>query len=958
MRTGCFVEICPKITLKKFFKFLTIAFILISLKVENAYAQNFLDQEKAATYLRWNLFTGRDQLQMSKVGNKVIIKTLNPEVYNKLRLELADSKLDPLYIEKVEFKDNASSENSANAMAIEVLLKNENVEMFSFYRERDKKYVVDFWVDNSDSLSLKKAAVLKPTEVKANETVEEVVVDNEPTINVTPKNVEPKIIKTKTKTVANETAAPKVQSKIDKKVEENTEISNFIVDPNRVTKKSQAELDHEEENSKKPYRDFRYGATFIWDYDPIAPAFKSVVNLKTKIPEMFFPITNRDFKKNDQEAHLQLTINLYRKKKWGLMYKSIKLFEQKYGAKTEWQLIEFIKANAILRENVDMPNPELFKNAFAMLTNLAEKTENYELKKAIYKYQLTYYLEKNEYLKVLQLAKTYYAGTRDNFDFEESAIPAEAMLNALAKLGQIEKIKELSSEKTIKKVLPAQLLLSYQSFAFLRKGELDSLIKFYETNRPALAKPIDPVIMYNTAEAYFRVGRYQDAMALYQEFTKNYSYEFVASNAYLRIALCADLLDKNYDETLALYKKAIDTSIDGQVSYEARVRYVAFRSVRKKVLDERDLEIRIFLEQDKNANAADKNLTKLLQQVRLRTLIVDGKYKEALAYLSLIPIVGMPKVDGRIFDGDGAEIVYGIISEFYKNAEYSQVIKTWQTYKDRYLDKVALDPYMNFVVGSSYVKLGLFKGFDEVYAAFEKLKDTPNRTFPIWINRGMDLKASDLLSELVIVKDIKLKNFDVLARNLASFETKVPKYNKTNYYRGIIAFNQKDYKGAITHLEEFFSRQDQRVIYDPSDVADMIRAYTDSIYELGQTDKFLKVSEAILSDTNSFGTNNAYIKNVRERIAYLGIEINAAKGSKENFMIFEKKISDFKKAHPKSIYTGRVNYILGQALVQNEKVKEAREVLTNLVNDKETSDYLKELAKSELGLLNLKDRTL
>jgi hypothetical protein len=49
---------------------------------------------------------------------------------------------------------------------------------------------------------------------------------------------------------------------------------------------------------------------------------------------------------------------------------------------------------------------------------------------------------------------------------------------------------------------------------------------------------------------------------------------------------------------------------------------------------------------------------------------------------------------------------------------------------------------------------------------------------------------------------------------------------------------------------------------------------------------------------------------------------------------------------------------LGQALVSNQKVKEGREIFTALVNDKSTSEYLRELAKSELGLLNLKDRTL
>jgi len=935
---------CP---VKKIFNFLTVFFISLFVLENFSFAQTLIDQEKAATYLRWNFFTGRDQLQFNKSGNKVVIKTLNNDLYNKLKDELTAFKIDPAYIVGVSYQNSDSSAGTVNAMTIEVELKSDNVEMFSFYRERDKKYVVDFWMDG-DNVSLNKAAVKKPIE------------DELPVVAPVPaQNVAPVIAKTPKPKIKKVVALKEASEDLAEKVKDDKILSAFIVDPNKSLIKTDKELMAEEAESKKPYRDFRYGATFIWDYDPIAPAYKEVVNLKTKIPEIFFPIANRNFKKSEKEAHLQLTINLYRKKKWGLMYKSIKLFQQKYGANAEWELVEFIKANAILRENIETPNPELFKNAFAILSTLSEKSENYELKKAIYKYLLTFYMGKGEHLKSLQLAKNYYAGTRDSFDFEESAIPAEAMLNALAKLGQVEKIQELSEEKTMKKILSAQLIMSYQTFSFLRTGDLKSLINLYEKNRLSLAKPVDPVIMYNVAEAYFRVGRYLEAMNLYKEFVKNYSHEFVASNANLRIALCSDLLDRNYDETVELYKKAIDSSVDSTVSYEARIRYVAFRSVRKISLDERDREIRIFLETDKNSNASpDKNLTKLLQQVRLRTLIVDGKYKEALSYLSLLPMVTMPKIDARIFDGDGAEIIYGIISDFYKKSEYSQVIKAWQTYKDKYVDKVAQDPFINFVVGSSYIKLGLYKGFDEVYAGFEQLKDTPSRTFPVWIARGSFQKASDLLSELVLIKDIKLQNWDLVQKNIASFEKRMPNYNKTNYYKGLVAFNQKNYTEAVTQFENFFSKQDQRIIYDPSDVADMVRAYTDSIYELGQTDKFLKVSEAILNDTNSFGTDNAYIQNVRERIAYLGIEITAGLGTKQNYMLFEKKISDFKKANTKSIYTGRVNYLLGQAMVNNQKVKEGKEIFTSLMNDKDASDYIKELAKSELSLLNLKERTL
>jgi hypothetical protein len=948
MRTGCFVKMCP---IKNTFKFLTVFFISLFVLENISFAQALIDQEKASTYLRWNFFTGRDQLQFNKKGNKVIIKTLNNEIYKNLKDELANLKADQSYIKKIGFNDSDSEASASNAMAIEIELKNDNVEMFSFYRERDKKYVVDFWMDG-DTVTLNKAAIKKPVDEDQQPSSDEVAAT--PQSPVTPVEIAEK---PKNKKTQSQKVAPK--DAVVEKVKEDKILSSFVVDPSKALEKSEKQLLNEAEDSKKPFRDFRYGATFIWDYDPIAPAYKSVVNLKTKVPEIFYPIANRQFKKSEQEAHLQLTINLYRKKKWGLMYKSIKLFQEKYGMNSEWELIEFIKANSILRENIDTPNPELFKNAFAILETLSEKSENYELKKAIFKYLITYYMEKGEHLKTLQMSKNFYAGTRDNFDFEESVIPAEVMLNSLAKLGQIEKIQELSQEKSLKKILPAQLIMAYQSFGFLRSGKLASLISLYEKNKGSLAKPIDPVIMYNTAEAYFRVGRFSDARALYEEFVKNYSHEYVSSNANLRIALCSDLMDLNYQDTLELYKKAIDQSIDSTISYEARIRYVAFRSVRKTSLDDRDREIRIFLEQDKSlSSATDKNLLKLLQQVRLRSLIVDGKYKDALAYLSLLPMITMPKIDARIFDGDGAEIIYGIISDFYKKSEYSQVIKVWQTYKDKYVDKVAVDPFINFVVGSSYIKLGLYKGFDEVYAGFEKLKDTPNRTFPIWINRDGLQKATDLLSELVLIKNIKFQNWDLVQKNITSFEKRMPNYNKTNYYKGFVAFNQKNYRDAVTHFENFFSKQDQRIIYDPSDVADMIRAYTDSIYELGQTDKFLKVSDAILNDTNSFGTDNAYIQNVRERIAYLGIEISAGLGNKENLMLFEKKITDFKKANLKSIYTGRVNYLLGQAMVSNQKVKEGRDVFTSLVNDKDTSDYIKELAKSELSLLNLKERTL
>lgn len=965
MRTGCFVKICP---LKAFIKVLTIAFVTAFFNANITFADSLIGQEETQNYLRWNLITGRDQLHFSKINNKVEIKTLNGLLFEKLKDEFQKISSSNKYIKSVNFKDNVVGINSVNAKVIEVELTNNQIEMFSFYRERDKKYVVDFWIEagneeiiassvnkapavivGSDEIKTQNAALLKPQENSQADKINEV------------DNSEAKasaIISAASVDATKPAKKLEQDKKLDQKIKNDKDLSKILVNPHSQNLQTNNEILQNEEYSKQGYRDYRYGATFVWDYDPIIPAFKEVINIKSKVPESFFAIENREFNKSEKEAHMQLMINFYRQKKWGLMYKSMKLFEQKYGQNTEWETKEFLKGNAILKENIEKPNPELVKNAVVIFTNLIEKSDNYELKKSIYKYLISYYYENKESLKVLQIAKAYYAGARDSFDFEEAVIPAHAILNSLARLGQVEQIKELVKEPSMKKAVPPQLLMSYQSYAYLKSGDLENVIDLYEKNVSGLAGLIDPGVLYNAAESYFRKGQFKKAQSAYQSFVKNYAYEFAASNSHLRLALCADLLDQNYEEVEALYKKAIDLSVDAQISYESRVRYVAFRSVRKIELTDRDREIRIFLEQDKNAQKPDKNLEKLLYQVRLRTLIVDKKYKEALSYLSLIPTSGMSKVEKRVFDADGAEIVYGYLQDFFQQAQYAQVIKVWKTYKDQYLDKVAQDPFINFLVGASYVKLGLYKGFDEIYANFDKISKQPVRTFPLWVARENSFKSDVLLKELSLVKDLELKNYTLVDQGINALEKMVPNYNKLNYYKGLRAYQTKNYKSSVDFFETFLANQKAKTIYDPIEVGDMIQAYTDSIYELRQSDKFLKVSEALLSDTTSFGMNNAYIQNIRERIAYLGIEISSSAEINKGLMLFEKRVNDFKKTYPKSVYGGRVNYLLAQAMLKNDKVKEARELFASLMEDKDVSGHIKELVKSELGLLNLKDKTL
>jgi hypothetical protein len=173
-------------------------------------------------------------------------------------------------------------------------------------------------------------------------------------------------------------------------------------------------------------------------------------------------------------------------------------------------------------------------------------------------------------------------------------------------------------------------------------------------------------------------------------------------------------------------------SQDSLVSAEARIRYAALRSVRKIDPKEADLENRAFMDIDENIKLTNKHKN-LLWLVRLRSFIVDGNYTKALAYLSALPLTGLKPVDRRVFQADGAEVVYGIIQGLYENSEYSKVVKEWNRFKDNYVRKVANDPYMNFIVGKSYLNLGLYDGFEELYKDFKKLAESPVRSFPLWV---------------------------------------------------------------------------------------------------------------------------------------------------------------------------------------------------------------------------------
>ncbi|MEK6626659.1 MAG: hypothetical protein AABY86_16950, partial [Bdellovibrionota bacterium] len=498
-------------------------------------------------------------------------------------------------------------------------------------------------------------------------------------------------------------------------------------------------------------------------------------------------------------------------------------------------------------------------------------------------------------------------------------------------------------------------------------GHTEAVLRAFEKQKASLVKPIHPTILLNVAEAYFRRAKYEEAIPMYDMFISDYAHYTEAARARVRLGLIYEITDREPTLTLALYKNAIDRSQDVTVRYEAQIRYAALRNLRKIKTLPADKEARVFLENPGNANTfVDANIKKLLWLVRLRTLIVDGEFKKALSYLAAIPLAGMNVRDAKVFEEDGAEIIVGILFDAYKNADYPTVIRTWELYKDKYIKKVAFDPETNFITAQSYLMMGLGDGTQAIYEDLTHLKDTPEKSYPYWVERSFVKTVNEYLLELKISILIKNKDWKQLAEEIEKLAQTAGKNNKkVLMYRGLEAHSRKDYASAIKWFERFFLEKTPDDIRGTTETADLMKIYTDSIYESGDLTKFRSVAKALLNDTKTFGTNDFYIDSVKQRIHYLLIESIASQRNSDNSGEDKQidkqilaEIGQFNKSFKTSSYKGRLDYLMALSLLGGNRVDEGRTILNGLLQDESVSEYIKEMARSELSLLKLKEKTI
>src|SRR5690606_28742735 len=136
-------------------KFLTFAAIISGLFFHNNAHSQSLQQIDNKAYLRWSLPTAKDQLAISTEKNKLVIQSLNKDAIDQIYSDLKALNLKKDYFSSFEYE---AAKTAGSPNRINVHLKDQSIEVFDFYQDETKKYVVDFWI-NQDLVAKKESSI-------------------------------------------------------------------------------------------------------------------------------------------------------------------------------------------------------------------------------------------------------------------------------------------------------------------------------------------------------------------------------------------------------------------------------------------------------------------------------------------------------------------------------------------------------------------------------------------------------------------------------------------------------------------------------------------------------------------------------------------------------------------------------------------------------------------------------
>ncbi|MAW07234.1 MAG: hypothetical protein CME61_03015 [Halobacteriovoraceae bacterium] len=693
--------------------------------------------------------------------------------------------------------------------------------------------------------------------------------------------------------------------------------------------------------SKTSGKDFRYGSVFLWDHGPLAPEINLGFDFKRKTPDQLVNLKNRNVESSDEEAHLQLTLNLFRKMKWGLMFKSIDLFDQKYPNSKNNSFNEFLKLNALLKERYIQGKTSPNKAQVNNLEIFLETAEDKEYALSVSEYLLAYYVSQKNTEKILELSKKVFVYGKQNYMPEKMLTGLNFMLLSLSERSQIEQITKLVNDSEVKKYLPSLRVREFQVYANLKNGVLDRVLEVKSELKNKAIESLPRSLVYNFGETYFRLGKFEQAKNFFDEFASRFGEHPLSSKARLRLSLIYDLKNKKLNLVKALYKNTIDRSSNVLDRFEASIR-LAGVGLREKQKNNNSylLEMPKGLSEEK----VPLNIKKLLWITRMRLLINNGKYELAQNYFENLPIDRIPLVDRMVFYNDLSEVFLGRMNLAFSKKDYAEVIKIFSDLELAKYKFVKKGPLHYHLEASSYVRLGLEKSANSSLRMAESTKDY---NYPIWIKKEKRESIKNSVNIIKFQNALDGKRYSE-AKNILKSVDSISIKNKLSLE---LDFQRKKYKSYARGVENYFLKNLDKKL-SSVDVSEMMGNY---VFSLLMSENYIK-SKNVLDVSLK---NKSYKKwNQNQLLFILTSLIEYYSSPRHSDEKLEPLISTFQETFPNGAASARVQYIIAKRKINQGNNQEGERLLQDVIKNKSTKGYIKELATSELALIKIKQKTI
>ncbi|MBP9674071.1 MAG: tetratricopeptide repeat protein [Bacteriovoracaceae bacterium] len=687
---------------------------------------------------------------------------------------------------------------------------------------------------------------------------------------------------------------------------------------------------------KKPIKikDFSYGAVFMGEIEALFPleSAKTVVSS----PDEFYPFKKFLAVENSEQDHINIMISFYYEQKWDLVQRSMVTFEQKYKNGQHKDIFLFLKSSALIKQNIQ-EKEEIKKTAMAYLKQAIEKSHSYTLKRAGFLYLMSVYWNLSDSVNLFKTSQDFYKEAKRNASREDQQESLMYLISSMLKLDKYKEVLTLLSEESIREQIPFQKLLAFEVYAHYQQKDYAWVIENFERYKYTMQKPWETSLLFNTAESYFSLKKYSQALPLWKDFLDSYSTHSFSSVAKLRLALTYEQDEiGQYSLAQEIYSE-LSRNSNIKISYEAKLRNVSLQVIRSSHPAFSDDYLNISTEDKKNLNS---DLKELLWLVRLRSFLSKERYESATEYAKVIPFSKISPERRPIFEQDIKSAVLGLAQMYFNQGEFQKIVDLSKTYF--FTDSWLFKHYLLF----SYVKLN---DFEKAHFEQSKLSQfTHWHESDRWVEFPTSFfKAQESLIpfEIEIRKALGAQDLFSAKKVLLQMKKIAVSSELINYYEALLYFQERNYAQAESFLEKTLNQKDTLKRLSKEDRIQVGIFYSVSLYHQQKYEKFRKVTTPLCLYSHS--------KHLEE-LHYLLIE-NYAQEKKQDEN-FEKIILKYRANFENSRYTSRVTYLLGRSLIESERKKEGAEILTRLVGNTEVPDDVRE--EANLKLLTLKIENL